>query len=124
VKLIDDGDGEMVKLMRCAVIECSVPVWSISVSSGVLVLGEDNGVRVFNLRQLVKGRVKNVKDISSNGKSDGKGLKLPNGVVGDDYFHGSSSGNGCNGVLDMKTDKQYVSGKCATIELFLLFILC
>jgi hypothetical protein len=124
VKLIDDGDGEMVKLMRCAVIECSVPVWSISVSSGVLILGEDNGVRVFNLRQLVKGRVKNVKDISSNGKSDGKGLKLPNGVVGDDYFHGSSSGNGCNGVLDMKTDKQYVSGKCATIELFLLFILC
>ncbi|KAG6743096.1 hypothetical protein POTOM_054042 [Populus tomentosa] len=109
VKLIDDGDGEMVKLMRCAVIECSAPVWSISVSSGVLILGEDNGVRVFNLRQLVKGRVKNVKDISSNGKSDGKGLKLPNGVVGDDYFHGSSSGNGCNGVLDMKTDKQYVS---------------
>lgn len=40
----------MVKLMRCAVIECSVPVWSISVSSGVLILGEDNGVRVFNLR--------------------------------------------------------------------------
>ncbi|KAB5516574.1 hypothetical protein DKX38_027222 [Salix brachista] len=109
VKLIDDGDGEMVKLMRCAVIECNVPVWSISVSSGVLVLGEDNGVRVFNLRQLVKGRVKNVKGINSNGKSDGKGLKLPNGVVGDDYFHGSSSGNGSNGVLDMKTDKQCVS---------------
>lgn len=114
VKLIDDGDGEMVKLMRCAVIECNVPVWSISVSSGVLVLGEDNGVRVFNLRQLVKGRVKNVKGINSNGKSDGKGLKLPNGVVGDDYFHGSSSGNGSNGVLDMKTDKQCVSGKCAS----------
>ncbi|KAJ6960417.1 uncharacterized protein [Populus alba] len=116
VKLIDDGDGEMVKLMRCAVIECSAPVWSISVSSGVLILGEDNGVRVFNLRQLVKGRVKNVKDISSNGKSDGKGLKLPNGVVGDDYFHGSSSGNGCNGVLDMKTDKQYVSVKLRSVR--------
>uniref|UniRef100_A0A6N2KXK4 Uncharacterized protein n=1 Tax=Salix viminalis TaxID=40686 RepID=A0A6N2KXK4_SALVM len=116
VKLIDDGDGVMVKLMRCAVIECNVPVWSISVSSGVLVLGEDNGVRVFNLRQLVKGRVKNVKGINSNGKSDGKGLKLPNGVVGDDYFHGSSSGNGSNGVLDMKTDKQCVSVKLKSVR--------
>ncbi|KAJ6734969.1 hypothetical protein OIU79_002112 [Salix purpurea] len=116
VKLIDDGDGEMVKLMRCAVIECNVPVWSISVSSGVLVLGEDNGVRVFNLRQLVKGRVKNIKGINSNGKSDGKGLKLPNGVVGDDCFHGSSSGNGSNGVLDMKTDKQCVSVKLKSVR--------
>ncbi|XP_011021212.1 PREDICTED: uncharacterized protein LOC105123353 isoform X2 [Populus euphratica] len=116
VKLIDDGDGEMVKLMRCVLIECSVPVWSISVSSGVLILGEDNGVRVFNLRHLVKGKVKNVKDISSNGKSDGKGLKLPNGVVGDDYFHGSSSGNGCNGVLDMNIDKQYVSVKLRSVR--------
>ncbi|CAN0928922.1 hypothetical protein LINGRAHAP2_LOCUS36758 [Linum grandiflorum] len=28
------GDGEALKLMRCAVIECHVPVWSISVSFG------------------------------------------------------------------------------------------
>ncbi|KAJ6707689.1 hypothetical protein OIU85_028000 [Salix viminalis] len=73
----------MVKLMRCAVIECSVPVWSISVSSGVLILGEDNGVRVFNLRQLLKCKVKKVKKVKGfvwNGKLDGKGLKSPNGL--------------------------------------------
>uniref|UniRef100_A0A6N2LVY3 allene-oxide cyclase n=1 Tax=Salix viminalis TaxID=40686 RepID=A0A6N2LVY3_SALVM len=108
VKLIDDG--EMVKLMRCAVIECSVPVWSISASSGVLILGEDNGVRVFNLRQLLKWKVKKVKGFVWNGKLDGKGLKSPNGV-GDDYDPISSSGNACNGALDGKTDKHCVSAR-------------
>jgi len=113
VKLIDDGDGEMLKLMRCAVIECSVPVWSISVSSGVLILGEDNGVRVFNFRQLVKWKVKKVKGFDSNGKLDGKGLKSSNGA-GEDNGVSSSSGNACNGALDGKTDKHCVSGKCAS----------
>uniref|UniRef100_A0A7N0UGI5 Uncharacterized protein n=1 Tax=Kalanchoe fedtschenkoi TaxID=63787 RepID=A0A7N0UGI5_KALFE len=46
--------GEAVKLMKCAVIQCTVPVWSISISCGYLLLGEDNGVRVFALRPLVK----------------------------------------------------------------------
>ncbi|CAK7344433.1 unnamed protein product [Dovyalis caffra] len=116
LKLIDDGDGEMVKLMRCAVIECTVPVWSISVSCGVLILGENYGVRVFNLRQLVKGKAKKVKGFNSNGKLDGKGLKLPNGVVGDDYCRGSSSGNACNGALDGKADKHCVSVKQRSVR--------
>ncbi|XP_061979013.1 uncharacterized protein LOC133699669 isoform X2 [Populus nigra] len=115
VKLIDDGDGEMLKLMRCAVIECSVPVWSISVSSGVLILGEDNGVRVFNLRQLVKWKVKKVKGFDSNGKLDGKGLKSSNGD-GEDNGVSSSSGNACNGALDGKTDKHCVSVKQRSVR--------
>ena len=51
----NDGDGG-VRLMRCAVIECSRPVFSVSVAFGFLILGEENGVRVFGLRRLVKGR--------------------------------------------------------------------
>ncbi|KAJ6926622.1 hypothetical protein NC651_010897 [Populus alba x Populus x berolinensis] len=116
VKLIDDVDGEMLKLMRCAVIECSVPVWSISVSSGVLILGEDNGVRVFNLRQLVKWKVKKVKGFDSNGKLDGKGLKSSNGA-GENNGVRSSSENACNGALDGKTDKHCVSAFPLDVEL-------
>eukprot|EP00257_Ricinus_communis_P022011 XP_015581621.1 uncharacterized protein LOC8287239 [Ricinus communis] len=67
LKRIGDGDRDEVKLMRCAVIDCCLPVWSISVSFGFLILGEDNGVRVFNLRQLVKGNVKKIKISNSNG---------------------------------------------------------
>lgn len=100
-------------------IECSVPVWSVSVSSGVLILGEDNGVRVFNLRQLLKWKVKKVKGFVWNGKLDGKGLKSPNGV-GDDYDPISSSGNACNGALDGKTDKHCVSGVCCPASILAL----
>ncbi|KAK9271869.1 hypothetical protein L1049_002234 [Liquidambar formosana] len=99
----DDGDGVVVRLMKCAVIECSVPVWSISVSFGYLVLGEDNGVRVFALRPLVKGRVgkrgrgdKNMNGrLLDNEKSEGRVLNLPNGAVrgfndSDDIYGGSA----------------------------------
>ncbi|MCL7039786.1 hypothetical protein MKW94_005775 [Papaver nudicaule] len=56
-----DGD-ESVKLMKCAVIDCILPISSITMSLGFLIFGEDNGVRVFPLRPLVKGRVKKVRD--------------------------------------------------------------
>ncbi|TMX04560.1 hypothetical protein EJD97_007583 [Solanum chilense] len=65
--------GEELKLMKYAVIDCSLPVFSISVSFGVLILGEDNGVRVFPLRPLVKGRVK--KERATNKKSLNGGLE-------------------------------------------------
>ncbi|WCJ25407.1 hypothetical protein M5689_007292 [Euphorbia peplus] len=105
LKLID---GDVVKLMRCAVIECSRPVWDMSVSFGFLILGEVNGVRVFNLRQLVKGNAKKVKSsnmngsLDRNGKLESKGLRLPNGVIGGEH-HGVSTA--CNGVLEGKTEK-------------------
>ncbi|KDP32931.1 hypothetical protein JCGZ_12962 [Jatropha curcas] len=121
LKLIGDGNGEadVVKLMRCAIIECCTPVWSMSVSFGFLILGEDNGVRVFNLRQLVKGHVKKVKGLNSNGNLDlngklkNKGLRLPNGVIGGDNHSGSTA---CNGFLDGKFDKHCVSVKQKSIR--------
>nr|GEU82775.1 hypothetical protein [Tanacetum cinerariifolium] len=64
VKLCEGG--EEVKVVRTAVIDCDLPVFSVGVSVGELVLGEENGVRVFNLRSLVKGRVEN------GGKMEGK----------------------------------------------------
>ncbi|XP_048230380.1 uncharacterized protein LOC8287239 isoform X2 [Ricinus communis] len=115
LKRIGDGDRDEVKLMRCAVIDCCLPVWSISVSFGFLILGEDNGVRVFNLRQLVKGNVKKIKISNSNGnldmvngKLESKGFRLPNGMVGSDHHSISTS---CNGFLDGKIDKHSISVK-------------
>lgn len=128
----DGGDGVVVKLMRCAVIECCNPVWSISISFGFLILGEVNGVRVFNLRPLVKGRVRKVKTFHSTSKLEGRKLCLPNGFISDEDVHshlgdsmnsGGSGGCGkcdsvlriseiaCNGYLEGKNDSQYVSGK-------------
>ncbi|CAN4083228.1 unnamed protein product [Withania somnifera] len=78
------GDEE-VKLMKCAVIDCSLPVFSISVSFGFLILGEDYGVRFFPLWPLVKGRFKKDKGASKknlNGdKMEIKKLPLRNGMM-------------------------------------------
>ncbi|GMY24412.1 hypothetical protein FCV25MIE_19654 [Fagus crenata] len=131
----DEDDGVVVKLMRCAVIECWRPVFSISVSFGVLILGEENGVRVFDLRRLMKGgKVRKVDSLglnlsSENGKSEeGRGLhnlRLPNGVVGGHYakFGGGKSGSegapelACNGYLDGRMDKHCVSVKQNSVTL-------
>lgn len=88
-KMVDeDDDGVVVKLIKCAVIDCSVPVFAISVSFGFLILGEENGVRVFPLRPLVKGRVKGHRRESKNlnngltkDKLEAQRLNLPNGVI-------------------------------------------
>ncbi|XP_024026126.1 uncharacterized protein LOC21392027 [Morus notabilis] len=133
VKLVDD---EVVKLMRCAVIECSKPVFSITLSFGVLILGEEWGVRVFNLRQLVKGRAKKVKNLQPNSKSDGRKSRLPNGVIGadvlgdlKDYVHSEggdrcgkcviegSSERTCNCYLDGKSNRHLVSVKQRAVRL-------
>ncbi|XP_008379521.2 uncharacterized protein [Malus domestica] len=133
VKAVGD-DGVVVKLMRCAVIECCKLVWSISISFGFLILGEDNGVRVFNLRQLVKGRVRKAKNLSSSSKNEGRNLGLPNGVIGDQVHsdlgdcgnkHGGSKCGGvegsleitCSGNLCAKNDRNYVSVKQRSVKL-------
>lgn len=115
----DGDDGLVVKLMRCAVIECSKPIWSVSISFGFLLLGEENGVRVFNLRRLVKGRVKKVKNL----KSESRGPSLPNGVIGNDCRkHGARDRGGksysvegiseitCNGDIEWKIAKHQGPG--------------
>ncbi|KAI9085536.1 hypothetical protein K1719_032379 [Acacia pycnantha] len=115
-----DDDGVVVKLMRCAVLECSKPIWSLSISFGFLLLGEENGVRAFNLRRLVKGRDNKAKNL----KSDNRGSSLPNGVIGNDYRkHGardrgskSQSIEGlsevtCNGDVEWKVGKHRVPVK-------------
>ncbi|KAA8547820.1 hypothetical protein F0562_004249 [Nyssa sinensis] len=97
----DEDDGVTVKLMKSAVIDCCIPVFSISISFEFFILGEENGVRIFPLRPLVKGRVrkhrrerKNLNDGLSNYKLMGQRLKFPNGVIqtingSDDLFSDS-----------------------------------
>ncbi|TKY46543.1 hypothetical protein E2542_SST28587 [Spatholobus suberectus] len=91
----DDGGGGGVRLMRCAVIECGRPVFSVSVAFGFLILGEEDGVRVFGLRRLVKGRggkrVGNSKHLR-NGGGRGGGLEVVN----------------CNGDLEGKMERHGV----------------
>ncbi|XP_039010418.1 uncharacterized protein LOC120139178 isoform X2 [Hibiscus syriacus] len=127
VKLVDDideiVDGVAFKLMKFAVIDCLKPVFSIGISFEWLVLGEENGVKVWNLRELVKG--KKVKKVKNYGLSDGVS-GANNGV--------SNCGSSCsdivpNGYLDGKIEKPIVSvkprsGKCRQelAELGVLFV--
>lgn len=108
VRLVGDGDLVAVKLMRCAVIECCRPVFSMSVSFGWLVLGVENGVWVVNLRNLVKGKVRKTKN------SNEKLLHLPDSVIRDGDCvggGGSSSRIACNGCLEGKVERECVSAK-------------
>lgn len=78
------GEGDNVKLMKTAVIDCDSPVFSISVSIGFLILGEENGVRVFPLRPLVKGRISKDRRRDASKKSDKsevQKIKLLNGLT-------------------------------------------
>ncbi|XP_022772091.1 uncharacterized protein LOC111314714 isoform X2 [Durio zibethinus] len=108
VKLVgnDEGDdGVAVKLMKCAMIDCLKPVFSMCMSFEWLVLGEENGVKVWHLRELVKGR--KVRRVKNSG--------LSNGVIGDNegIFSGGSSSSEivCNGDFDGKIEKHSVSVK-------------
>lgn len=129
VKMMDD-DGVSVKLMKCAVIDCIVPVFAVSVSYGYLMLGEENGVRVFALRPLVKGRVVKrrrgeIRELS-NGKLEGQ--ILPNGVHHTiRTIEGEGTMEICsnNGYLEWKSDKHCDSGmyRC-TVFYFVYDLFC
>lgn len=118
VKMMED-DGGGLKLMRCAVMRCLKPVWSLSISFGLLILGEENGVRVFGLRRLVKGNVA----VKRVGKSNSKlSLKqMPNGDHhgkhgGGDRGGKCHGGDGvlegtCNCDLEGKIEKHGVAGR-------------
>lgn len=53
--IVDEDSRDALKLVKCAVIDCCLPVFTIRVLFRFLILGEENGVRVFPLQQLVKG---------------------------------------------------------------------
>ena len=126
----DNGDGLVLKLMRCAVIERCKPLFSISISFGVLILGEENGVRAFNLRQLLKERANKAKHSQSNSKLNSRKSRLPNGVVGADVrsdgcgkcdvAEGTSELN-CRCYLDGKNQRHLVSGKCPSCMCYFWF---
>lgn len=104
VKMVGE---DSIKLVKCGVIECYAPVFSIRVSLGFLILGEDSGVRVFPLRLIVKGRVKKHSwrvNRNLNDKLEGQRLNLSNGS-GDESLLISS-----NGHLEEKIDKHSNSG--------------
>jgi len=84
--------------MRRAVIECARPVFSLSVAFGFLILGEENGVRVFGLRRLVKGRGGN--------RRSGNSKQLRNGVG---VRGGGLEMVNCNGDLDGKMERHGVA---------------
>ncbi|KAM7529749.1 hypothetical protein LguiB_033159 [Lonicera macranthoides] len=111
VKMVGE---DSIKLVKCGVIECCAPVFSIRVSLGFLILGEDSGVRVFPLRLLVKGRVKkHIRQVSRNlnDKLEGQRLNLSNGS-GDGSLLISS-----NGHLEEKIDKHSNSAKLRSVKL-------
>ncbi|XP_020522358.1 uncharacterized protein LOC18433644 isoform X1 [Amborella trichopoda] len=51
------AETERMNVVKCAVIDCNSPVYSIRVFVQYLLLGEEDGVRVFTLKNLVKGKV-------------------------------------------------------------------
>lgn len=110
----EDGVGFGLRLMKCAVIRCSRPVWSLSISFGFLILGEENGVRVFGLRRLVKGnvvvrRVGNSKSSLKQLVNSDRGGKCRGG--GDKVLEGN-----CNGGLEGKIEKHGVAVKQASVK--------
>ena len=101
----DDGDGGVVlKLMKCAVIDCCVPVFSISVSGELLILGEENGVRIFQLRPLVKGRIRKE-------QRESKSLNFHNGYDRKTAGVEANMEVACNGDLEGRIDLNRVSCK-------------
>ncbi|KAL3619010.1 hypothetical protein CASFOL_037238 [Castilleja foliolosa] len=71
--------------MKCAVIDCCLPVYTIRVLFGVLILGEENGVRVFPLQPLIKGNhrreKKNISTKRNNLSNNGTGVARASNVV-------------------------------------------
>lgn len=65
-------EGELsVGLVKCAVVDCDLPIYAIGMSMGFLVLGEIEGVRVFSIRGLVKGKRKGRLEVGKRGVLNG-----------------------------------------------------
>lgn len=126
-RMVDEDESQVVKLMKCAVIDCTLPIFSMHISFGYLVLGEANGVRVFQLRLLLKGRVKRDKRLNGRVNLNGgmekdvckleakKVSYLQNGFVrSEDELNGHSEGQ-----LGVKSQNHSDSGEfCVILILF------
>ena len=81
--------GEVLNLVKCAVIECSLPIFTAQLGSGFLLLGEMAGVRVFPLRPLVKGKAGKKRNPRSTRREnaveevDGLVTELNSGKIGE-----------------------------------------
>ncbi|XP_042488362.1 uncharacterized protein LOC122068520 isoform X2 [Macadamia integrifolia] len=97
----DEDDGVGVRLVKCAIIDCTLPICSMTILFGFLLLGEDNGVRVFPLRPLVKGRVNRQQELKRRPE---RKMNLPNGSI--------PTINGINDLYSTETvySKHLVSG--------------
>lgn len=75
----------MVELKKCAVIELVDPVYEMSVGLGCLILGERGGVRVFQLRLMIKGK---------EGKGGEGSVKKGKGLINGMVDHSANKKNG------------------------------
>lgn len=73
-----------ISLIKCCVVDCNGPVYSIRLSLQHMLLGQDNGVRVWPLRPLVKGKQKKtVHDSVSMYERSVDEVSMNGGRVGD-----------------------------------------
>ncbi|XP_020703764.1 uncharacterized protein LOC110115014 isoform X1 [Dendrobium catenatum] len=125
---IEEGEGNelmSIDLVKCAVVDCDLPIYSIGMSTGVMVLGEIGGVRVFPMRTLVKGgELKGKrKGYMAAGKSGdrlfGLGKRaVPNGVIIPVSRPDGGASARVEGIMEEKTDGNQAPGKlrCARLR--------
>lgn len=75
----------VVELKKCAVIELVDPVSEMCLGLGCLILGERGGVRVFQLRSMIKGR---------EGKGGEGTVKKGRGLINGMVDHSDDKKNG------------------------------
>ncbi|XP_064975904.1 uncharacterized protein LOC135618686 [Musa acuminata AAA Group] len=82
---LDAGAEATIHLVKCAVVELTLPIYSITLSMGFMLIGEVDGVRVFPLRPLIKGEIRNSGGLghkkASASVGDLRKKNLPNGLV-------------------------------------------
>lgn len=82
---LDAGAEATIHLVKCAVVELTLPIYSITLSLGFMLIGEVDGVRVFPLRPLIKGGIRNSGGLGHKKASVSVGdlhkKNLPNGLV-------------------------------------------
>lgn len=80
----EPGNLVCIILIKCCVVDCNGPVYSIRLSLQHMLLGQENGVRVWPLRPLVKGKQKKtVHDRVDMCERSGDEVSMNGGRIGD-----------------------------------------